>query len=227
MSRLDDPARILELADWRRRIASLYAEVRRLSETDVPAAHQLWGSTREALFRDHPSSPVPVDRRAGFRAAHFDYDPSLRFEVAATCVAEPPTPRITPSIAFAGAPAIPMSLDVSAGGSMSFTRLGHIEIPFAEGPRRLGLFWMAGYAGGLFIPFRDATNGHETYAAGRYLLDAAKSADLGGDSARGTLVLDFNFAYQPSCAFDPKWGCPLAPPENHLDIAIRAGERLE
>jgi uncharacterized protein (DUF1684 family) len=85
---------------------------------------------------------------------------------------------------------------------------------------------MAGYAGGLFIPFRDATSSHETYAAGRYLVDAAKSADLGGDPARHTLVLDFNFAYQPSCAFDPKWACPLAPPENHLAVAIRAGERL-
>jgi uncharacterized protein len=223
---VDEAQRTLDLADWRRRIGTLYADVRRLAETDVPAALEHWRSTREALFRDHPSSPVPVDRRAGFRAAHFEYDPSLRFEVAAICAAEPPIPRITPSIAFAGAPAIPMTLEVSAGGSMSFTRLGHVEIPFAEGPRRLGVFWMAGYAGGLFIPFRDATNGHETYAAGRYLVDAAKSADLGGDRANNTLVLDFNFAYQPSCAFDPKWACPLAPPENQLDIAIRAGERL-
>jgi uncharacterized protein len=109
---------------------------------------------------------------------------------------------------------------------MSFRPIGHVEVPFASGPRRLGVFWMAGYAGGLFIPFRDATNGMETYAAGRYLVDAAKSADLGGDPARGTLTLDFNFAYQPSCAFDPKWACPLAPPENHLDLPIRAGERL-
>ena len=82
---------------------------------------------------------------------------------------------------------------------------------------------MAGYAGGLFIPFRDATNGTETYGAGRYLVDAAKSADLGGDPAAGTLILDFNFAFQPSCAFDPRWACPLAPPENRLDIADPCG----
>ena len=86
---------------------------------------------------------------------------------------------------------------------------------------------MAGYAGGLFIPFRDATNGTETYGAGRYLVDSAKSADLGGDPATGTLIIDFNFAFQPSCAFDPRWACPLAPPENRLDIPIRAGERLD
>ena len=85
---------------------------------------------------------------------------------------------------------------------------------------------MEGYAGGLFLPFRDATNGVETYGAGRYLLDGAKGADLGGDVARATLILDFNFAYQPSCAFDPRWACPLAPPENRLDIQVRAGERI-
>jgi uncharacterized protein (DUF1684 family) len=85
---------------------------------------------------------------------------------------------------------------------------------------------MAGYAGGLFLPFRDATNGTETYGAGRYLLDAAKSADLGGDPERRSLILDFNFAFQPSCAFDPRWSCPLSPPENRLDLRIEAGERL-
>jgi uncharacterized protein (DUF1684 family) len=85
---------------------------------------------------------------------------------------------------------------------------------------------MEGYTGGLFLAFRDATGGVESYVAGRYLLDGAKSADLGGDPARGTLVLDFNFAYQPSCAFDPRWACPLAPAENRLDLPIRAGERL-
>ena len=85
---------------------------------------------------------------------------------------------------------------------------------------------MEGYAGGLFVPFRDATNGTETYGAGRYLLDAAKSADLGGDPARRTLMCDFNFSYQPSCAFDPQWACPLAPPENRLDVPVRAGERI-
>ena len=109
---------------------------------------------------------------------------------------------------------------------MSFSRIGWLEVPFPAGARRLALYWMAGYAGGLFLPFRDATTGAATYGAGRYLLDAAKSADLGGDAERGSLVLDFNFAFHPSCAFDPRWACPLAPPENRLDVALRAGERL-
>ena len=109
---------------------------------------------------------------------------------------------------------------------LSFRRIGSVQLPFPEGSRRLSVFWMDGYAGGLFLPFRDATNGVETYGAGRYLLDGAKGADLGGDVARATLILDFNFAYQPSCAFDPRWACPLAPPENRLDIQVRAGERI-
>ena len=85
---------------------------------------------------------------------------------------------------------------------------------------------MRGYAGGLFLPFLDATSGDETYGAGRYLLDTAKGADLGGDPAGGTLVVDLNFAYHPSCAFDPRWACPLAPPGNRLALRVEAGERL-
>ena len=216
-------AETLQLADWRRRIADLYAEVRVLSATDVPAALELWRTTRERLFRDHPQSPVPLDKRPTFRARHFPADPTLRFEVG---VAPDDAPRLPPTSAAGGFAGLAMELPVSAGGTMSFSRIGHVEVPFAAGPRRLGVYWMAGYAGGIFLPFRDATSGNETYAAGRYLLDTAKSADLGGDAGRGTLILDFNFAFQPSCAFDPKWACPLAPPENRLDIPIRAGERL-
>ena len=79
------------------------------------------------------------------------------------------------------------------------------------------------YGGGLFVPFSDATAGNTTYGGGRYLLDTAKSADLGARD--GALVLDFNFAYNPSCAYDSKWTCPLAPPANRLAAAIEAGER--
>ena len=219
-------AETLQLADWRRRIADLYAEVRVLSATDVPAALELWRTTRERLFREHPQSPVPLDQRQAFRARHFPTDPSLRFEVAVAPDDVPPAPAAGGLAGIAGLAGLAMELPVSAGGTMSFSRIGHVEVPFAAGARRLGVYWMAGYAGGIFLPFRDATSGNETYAAGRYLLDSAKSADLGGDAERGTLILDFNFAFQPSCAFDPKWACPLAPPENRLDIAIRAGERL-
>lgn len=222
----------LELADWRRQIADLYAAVRTLAATDVDSALELWRATRERLFREHPQSPVPADQRAAFWSRHYPADPSLRFEVAVTAD-EASADAVPPPAGLGGlaglgqlGSSLAMDLPVSAGGTMSFSRIGQVAIPFAEGTRTLGVYWMAGYAGGIFLPFRDATSGTETYAAGRYLLDSAKSADLGGDAERGTLVLDFNFAFQPSCAFDPKWACPLAPPENRLDIPIRAGERL-
>ena len=204
------------LADWRRRVATLYAEVRAMAASDPAIALAHWRAVREELYRRHPQSPVPPDARETFEAHHFEHDPSLRFEVVVEPA--PPAPRDPAGLA--------LELPNSGADTLAFSRLGRITLPFPSGARSLSVFWMAGYAGGLFIPFRDATNGTETYPAGRYLVDGAKSADLGGDPARGTLIIDFNFAFQPSCAFDPRWACPLAPPENRLDLPIRAGERL-
>ncbi len=202
------------LADWRRQVATLYAEVRAMAATDPAIALGHWRAARERLYRQHPQSPVPPEMRDAFRSSHFEHDPRLRFEVTVQ-PAPPPAPG-----AFA------LELPNSGADTLSFSRVGRITIPFPEGERMLSVFWMAGYSGGVFIPFRDGTNGTQTYGAGRYLIDGAKSADLGGDPAAGTLIADFNFAFQPSCAFDPRWACPLAPPENRLDIAVRAGERL-
>ncbi|MFI5259870.1 MAG: DUF1684 domain-containing protein [Candidatus Limnocylindrales bacterium] len=214
----------LQLADWRRRVGELYAEVRDLAARDPAAAHARWRTAREALYRDHPSSPLPVERRTEFRAVHFPYDSSLRFEVQVKRD-EPPASGATPACA-AGVGGLGLKLPISTGRPLGFERVGRLEIPFAAGARWLALFWLPEYAGGLFLPFRDATNGRETYGGGRYLLDTGKGADLGGDPDRGAVVVDFNFAYQPSCAFDPRWSCPLSPAENRLDIEIHAGERL-
>ena len=204
---------LIALADWRRRIADLYATVRERGPDRVEESWALWVAARESLYRGHSHSPVPRSQRDGFRARHWPYDPALRFLVCPTPDGDRPDEE--------GGLALP----VSNGATMAFSRIGWFDIPFEQGPERLALYWMSGYAGGLFLPFREATNGAETYGAGRYLLDSAKGADLGGDD-EGRLVLDFNFAYQPSCAFDPRWACPLAPLENLLDIAIRAGERI-
>ena len=231
---------LLQLADWRRRIAELYADVRELAATDPEAAWERWRAVREAMYREHPQSPVPVAGRASFRARHWPYDPAWRFEVAVRLDDATPAPALStalPPIAFGDAPGLAspgrgsafgpaIRLPMSSGDALDFRRLGEVVLPRPDGVRTLALYWMAGYAGGLFLPFRDATNGSATYGAGRYLLDTAKSADLGGDVAAGRLVLDFNFAFHPSCAFDPRWSCPLAPPDNRLDIAVEAGERL-
>lgn len=243
----------LELADWRRRVSDLYATIRRQAAADPERAWQTWHETREALYRTHPESPVPAASRAAFRARHWPYDPALRLEAVvqpgdeggnegdgaevgagsgATALRTPlpatdpggdePASSFAPPL-FGG---LTLALPVSTGGQEELTRIGVVEVPFSSGARRLGVYWMSGYAGGLFVPFRDATNGHETYGAGRYLLDTAKSADLGPGAAPNSLVLDFNFAFHPSCAFDPHWSCPLAPPENILDLPVEAGERL-
>ncbi len=211
----DLPARAF-LADWRRRIASLYVEVRVVAASDPAAAWATWRAEREALYRGHPSSPVPEPERDGFRALHWPYDDRLRFTVSV----EPPAP-VSGLGGLAG-----LELPNSGADVLAFDRVGSATLPLPDGEAPLSMFWMRGYAGGLFLPFRDGTSGDETYGAGRYVLDTAKGADLGGDPAAGTLVVDLNFSFQPSCAFDPRWACPLAPPENRLVARIEAGERL-
>lgn len=204
----------LWLADWRRRIAELYAEVRAAATADPAAAWAAWRAEREVLYRGHPSSPVLPAERSSFVAHHWPYDDGLRFEVAVE-------PAIDAPLGLRG-----LALPNSGNESLAFDRIGAVELPLAGGGASLALFWMRGYTGGLFLPFRDGTSGNETYGAGRYVLDTAKGADLGGDPAAGTLVVDLNFSFQPSCAFDPRWACPLAPPENRLTARIEAGERL-
>jgi hypothetical protein len=173
------------------------------------------------MFQTHSESPVPAVQRGAFTAHHWPYDPKLRF--ATPVLNDGPEP--IGGIRLSTMPGLTLQLPMSVGEALDFRRIGWVEIPFATAKRRLAVYWMAGYSGGLFLPFRDTTNADATYAAGRYLLDTAKSADLGAD-ADGNLILDFNFAFHPSCAFDPIWSCPLAPPENRLDVPIEAGERL-
>jgi uncharacterized protein len=152
---------------------------------------------------------VLPERRAAFGGlSYWPYDPDAR--VVATLSgesADEQQPHATDS-------------------AVAFSRIGTLHFTLAGQPLILGAYWIAGYAGGLFVPFRDATAGTESYGGGRYLLDTIKSADLGADLGAGTVVLDFNYAYHPSCAYDPKWPCPLAPPANRVSIPIRCGERL-
>ncbi len=214
---MDDTIERAWLADWRRRVAELYAEVRVVAASDSAAARARWAAEREALYRGHPQSPVPAAERDGFRARHWPYDERLRFEVRVAGAERGATP---------GAVSAPLALPSSGREALAFDRVGTVTLPLPVAGATLGLFWIRGYAGGLFLPLGDGTNGAETYGAGRYLLDTAKGADLGGDTAAGTLVVDLNFAFQPSCAFDPRWACPLAPPGNRVAARVEAGERL-
>ena len=112
----------------------------------------------------------------------------------------------------------------AARSPYSFLRFARAHFQLAGTECSLDLYWLEAYAGGLFLSFTDGTSDAETYAAGRYLLDTVKGADLG--ERNGKLVLDFNFSYNPSCSYDARWVCPLSPPGNRLSGPIRAGERL-
>jgi uncharacterized protein (DUF1684 family) len=197
----------LQLLDWKRKIFEAYAAVR--SSTDPRAAWEGWRATRDRLFAEHPQSPVPPEQRPGFTGLPFyGYEPRLR---ALAEVEE--AQQESYDIATSG----------EREGTYRFTRFALARFDLAGRPFTLELFWLEGYGGGLFVPFRDRTSGRSTYGAGRYLLDTVKGADLGMQGER--LVLDFNFAYNPSCAYDPRWVCPLSPPSNRLDVAVEAGER--
>lgn len=195
----------LSLLDWRRRVFALYADVRRTRASDPAAAHALWRDGRNTMFGTHPDSPLPSERRATFGGLSVaPYDPAFSFEADI-------------------APAEDTSFTTVTGsdGSVPFTRLGTAELP---GLGSLDVWWVAVYGGGVFVPLKDATSGQSTYGGGRYVLDTVKGADLGGDTSVGRLVLDLNFAYNPSCAYDEAWACPLAPPGNTVAAAVTVGE---
>ena len=195
----------LELLDWKRHLFGLYAAVRAL---DPDAGWQLWRETRDELFRTHPQSPLPLDRRASFEALEYwPYDPEARVLSELEDMEAPPQPVAT-----------------SGSEQIHFRPFARAQFELHGEPLSLEVYWLAGYGGGAFLPFRDATSGRESYGGGRYLLDTVKGADLGEDD--GKLVLDFNFAYNPSCSYDPRWSCPLAPPGNRLAVAVAAGERV-
>ena len=191
----------LTLLDWKRRIFALYAEVR---AAEPERAWKRWREVRDELFRSHAQSPLP-DRASFHGLPYYDYDPSLRVLAAVE-----PAERMRREIATSGEE------------PYAFTRFARARFEL-DGERELDLYWLDGYGGGIFLSFADATSGRETYGACRYLLDTVKGADLGEQD--GALVLDFNFAYNPSCAYDPRWVCPLAPPGNRLPLGIRGGER--
>ncbi|MBY5163298.1 DUF1684 domain-containing protein [Salsipaludibacter albus] len=195
----------LTLLDYRRRVADLYRQVR--STADPAVAHRTWIDGRHELFADHPQSPV-ADRASFTGIDYFDHDPSWRLVGRFV----PGDDRPAADVAHSG------------DGTTPFRPIGTVTFHRDGTDHELEVLWLAGYGGGVFLPFRDATNGDETYGGGRYLLDTVKGADLGhqGDD----VVLDFNFAYHPSCVHDDSWSCPLAPPGNHLDVTVRAGERL-
>ncbi|MGI8524067.1 MAG: DUF1684 domain-containing protein [Nocardioides sp.] len=184
------------VATWRREVHGLYTRVR--AEPDPATAHELWVRARTQLFWTHPASA----RQEGQSLRHAPYDPAFRF-VVEPVAAEPEEWRP------------PTGTD----GEVPFERIGRLELP---GLGELDVWWLRSYGNGVFVPIRDASAGPMTYGAGRYVLDTVKGADLGQDG--DGWVVDLNFAYNPSCAYDPAWACPLAPAGNRIDVEVPVGE---
>ncbi len=186
----------LELADYRAAVARMY-----LDDTDLAG----FRARRDELFGTHPQSPIAD--RAGFRG--------LRYF--------PPNPDATAEVDLRPARG---EIDIDTGGEdgvVHYARAGVLHTPWGE----LSLWWIAAYGGGLFLPVRDGTCGTESYGGGRYLTDTVKGTygrgvQLLGD---GRVRLDMNYLYNPSCAYDDRWLCPLAPPENRVTARIAAGEQ--
>jgi uncharacterized protein (DUF1684 family) len=195
----------LDLVDWRRRVGDLY----RISGPDALTRFR---AGRDELFRTHPQSAIEADERASFKGLHyFEHDPAYRVNA-----------RFEPGDGSA--------LDIDTGGEdgvVRYRRAGRLVFALGGEACTLTVLSLVQYAGGLFVPFRDRTSGHDTYGGGRYLFDTAKDTDgLVFEIKPGSpdVVIDFNYAYNASCAYNPRWACPLAPPENHLQVAVRAGE---
>jgi len=194
------------LADYREHVARMY-----LADTDLAGFRR----ARDELFRTHPQSALPVADRAGFTGLRY-FPETADARVAVSMAPIDAKPDDTVEIDTGG-----------ADGVLRYRPIGVLDTPW--GP--LTLFWLHAYGGGLFLPFRDGTglpgtSGSRTYGGGRYLTDTVK-----GTFGRGLAFespdrvrLDFNYAYNPSCAYDPQWACPLAPPQNRLTAEIPAGE---
>lgn len=195
------------LLDYRRSVAALYARVRQPG-SDAAESCQRFRQERDALFRSHPQSALSNEQKAAFHGLrYYDYNPALRFLL-------PVDPTVASEV---------LEVELDHDGLLRMRRFGTVHVPFAGQTLTLSLFWLLGYGGGVFLPFGDATNRDTTYGGGRYLLDTIKHADLGqiGDK----LVIDFNYAYNPSCAYNSRWVCPLTPLENRLPVPILAGEQ--
>jgi uncharacterized protein (DUF1684 family) len=206
---MSTPANPFTLADWRHTVAEHYVTVRALSGSDGPAASTQFRAARERLFREHPDSPIALERRPAWRGLHWHpYAKAWRIRGVIDTSATRQT----------------FEISLASDGVLRCTRVGHARFAIDGAPAALAMYWFEGYGGGLWLPFSDASSGTQTYGGGRYLYDTIKGADLG--IAGSEILLDFNFAYNPSCAYDVRWSCPLSPLENRLPVEVNAGERM-
>jgi uncharacterized protein (DUF1684 family) len=158
---------------------------------------------KDVFFKEHPQSPLTPEQRATFAGlSYFPEDPALALEAELDTDVDRDEP---------------VSMRTTVGGEQVYRRAGRVRFEVDGAPAAITLYRSDGQAE-LFAPFRDATSGHETYGAGRYLEVEPPGPD-------GLVALDFNLAYNPYCAYNAEWSCPIPPRENRLQVPIRAGEK--
>ncbi|GAB1420444.1 DUF1684 domain-containing protein [Anaerolineales bacterium] len=198
---------MMDLLDWRRRTHELYQIIRSIGP-DKQEAFQIFQQSRNELFATHPQSPLDPEQKADFKGlSYFPYNPIFHTLAPLHYLDNP----------------VHYDIDLGADGLTTLIAFATIPINIVLGNGELTLYWIKGYGGGLFLPFKDQTNGQTTYGGGRYLFDTIKGADLGSNTSH--ILIDFNYAYNPSCHYNPRWICPLSPRENTLNFMIQSGEK--
>ena len=204
----------LALYDYRCRVAAMYrARAQALLDgVDPLTVWQQFRQAREQLFATHPQSALDAEQQRTFQGLpYFPYNPALCVIAEVDTNIEPTTQEVL----------------MNAHETMPMTTVGRLHFTVEGQSVSLSFYWLDIYGGGLFLPFRDTTCPAESYGGGRYLFDTIKGSDflpVPGERHWRRIILDFNYAYNPSCAYNSRWTCPLAPLENRLNVPIRAGE---
>lgn len=149
------------------------------------------------------TDPIPAERRSEFLPLPY-FAPDISYEVPAELKLSEERPVV--------------KLPTSTGELRDMQVVGTLEFTLRGQKLSLGALSPAGEPiRSLFVPFADLTTGKETYQAGRYL-------DI-EPTATGLYTIDFNYAYNPTCAYNKAYSCPFPPPSNRLKVEVRAGEK--
>jgi len=161
---------------------------------------------KDEFFRAHPSSPLTPEQQVDFAGLnYFPENPNLRLDV----VLLPSTGDKEKEIVY---------FDTTGNTLQPYTRVGRFRFKIDDEDDDLAELTIFANERGLFLPFVDALAGTETYPAGRYL----EPEPLGNN----TYYVDFNLAYNPYCAYNDQWTCPITPAENRIAVPIEAGEKI-
>ena len=204
----------LDLYDYRTRVAEMYRTRRQatLDGEDAASVLQRYRKYRDELFAKHSQSALDQEQKQKFEGLrYFPYNPAM-------CVEADIERDVEPQL---------LNVAMNSEEIMTMTTVGRLHFTLEGVQVALSLYWLNIYGGGLFLPFRDTTSPAESYGGGRYLFDTIKGSDFlpaPGASGNERILLDFNYAYNPSCAYNDRWVCPLAPIENRLKVPVRAGE---